>query len=99
MALSTAALAAPLRPVSPGMRPFSMRKSMLSSAAVVHASRHKRVTWCASGRALQVDGSTHLFAVRHRELQRFGVMVGVDEVEDGALHVFPLRRQQVGGVD
>jgi hypothetical protein len=44
MALSAVALAAPMGPVSPRMRSSSMRKSMLSSAMVVHASRQKRFT-------------------------------------------------------
>jgi hypothetical protein len=36
----------------------------------------------ASLGALQVQQSTHLFALRHRELPDFGVMIGVDEVEE-----------------
>src|ERR1700746_3649881 len=45
----------------------------------------------ASLSALQVQLSAHRFAVGHRELPFFRVMIRVDEAEDGALHVAVLR--------
>src|ERR1700724_2921233 len=67
-----------------------------SSTEPPPSRRHQQMLSVSLG-ALQVEQSTHLFAVCHRKLPEFRVVIGVDEVEDNMLHVALLRTQKVGG--